>query len=241
MPSFRTIFLAAATAFAGLTSAIPLTGNGGAVENILPASIVNRATMDGMSFGTDTQPKLRRLEAGHGGPKMSLRSEDERRETDRSLCETIVLASAKISVIQRQMTKVTSQDKVDDNAVVKLIADVKVVLGVTLDDAKRQNGRSMEEILSLNGQVLTKVQLADLLVGFVNLVCGLLSIAAAVSAKATVDVIVSVGVVFAEILCVSFTLIDGLYVIVRPGLDTALRIAVNLKLDALVSAYHGVY
>ncbi|KAG5635600.1 hypothetical protein H0H81_010654 [Sphagnurus paluster] len=231
MPSFRTIFLVAATAFAALTSAAPLNipnnhGLGDFVSDVIDLDVAGSYDFIDIKRSIDYAhydhegPSV--VSVDDSGPPRAGLVNFETREGERSLWDTIVLASARISVIHEQMKKVTSQDKVDDDAV-------------------RQPGRPMEEILSLNGQVMTKVQLADLLVALANLVCGLLYIAATVSAKVTVDVIVSVGVVFAEIFCASFTVVDGLFVIVRPGLDTAIKIPVNLKLDALVSAYNGVY
>ncbi|KAG5638754.1 hypothetical protein H0H81_010376 [Sphagnurus paluster] len=258
MPSFRTIFFVAATAFAALTSAAPTTGvpNGNDIVGSLgltDGKVQSRAMIDNLSLGGLT--KSRRHNGEDHSPKDGKHNDKnthngldtlnmrlpERSDGERSLCDTIVLASANIRVIWDKMSKVTSQNKIDDNAVVELIANVKVVLDSTVVDIKKQNGRPMEEILALNGRVATKAELSHLLIDLANLVCGLLSIAAYVSAKATVDVIVSVGVVFAEVFCATFTVVDGLYVIVRPGLDSALKIAVGLKLDALVKVYNGVY
>ncbi|KAG5633557.1 hypothetical protein H0H81_006887, partial [Sphagnurus paluster] len=144
MPSFRTIFLVAATAFAALTSAAPHGTRSDVVGDIVSdvgADLRLRSTIDDVTLVNAGPPRL----AG-------------RTDGQRSLCDTIVLASAKISIIRDQMDKVKSQEKIDDNAVVGLIAQVKVVLDITLKDAISQKGRSTEEILSLNGKVVTKHQ-----------------------------------------------------------------------------------
>ncbi|KAG5636768.1 hypothetical protein H0H81_006921 [Sphagnurus paluster] len=247
MPSFRTIFFVAATAFAALTTAAPVTdGPSAAVANsggvLNPAiALSDVAVKNKVISGDDDNNKFRPAEGHHRGEKDDSAPGLHGRETQRSLCDAIVLATAKINVIWDQMAKASSKKDIDDNEIVGIIAQVKVVIDVTLNDAKTQRGRSMNDILTLNGRVVTKAELSNLLFELSTLVCRLLYIAAFVSARATVDVIVSVGVVFAEFLCVTFTLVDGLYVIIRPSLDAALKIAVDLKLDALVSVYNGVY
>ncbi|KAG5634746.1 hypothetical protein H0H81_000934 [Sphagnurus paluster] len=258
MPSLRNILFVAVTAFAALSFAAPVSdhhdgANVAQHDSVLPFAIAGIKIADGNKIGDFNSGESGLGKApGRGGPHGGEGHQGDkvgdlvdlglvRRDSERSLCDSIVLAGAKIRVIWDQMSKVTSQNNIDDNAVVELIARVKVVLDATFVDLQRQRGRPMEEILAINGRVATKAELAHLLIDLANLVCGLLSIAAYVSAKATVDVIVSVGVVFAEVFCATFTVVDGLYVVVRPGLDSALKIAVSLKLDALVSAYNGVY
>lgn len=243
MPSFRTIFFVAATAFAALTSAAPVTdGPSAAVANsggvLNPAIALSDVAVKNKVISGD---KFRPAEGHHRGEKDDSAPGLHGRETQRSLCDAIVLATAKINVMWDQMAKASSKKDIDDNEIVGIIAQVKVVIDVTLNDAKTQRGRSMNDILTLNGRVVTKAELSNLLFELSTLVCRLLYIAAFVSARATVDVIGSVGVVFAEFLCVTFTLVDGLYVIIRPSLDAALKIAVDLKLEALVSVYNGVY
>ncbi|KAG5652859.1 hypothetical protein H0H81_003358 [Sphagnurus paluster] len=235
MPSFRTIFLVAATAFAALTSAAPVEGPSGSGVGLFARGLPSNGATDISPLNLDI-PGVRRHEGSHEQVLPNLKRHNG--ET-RSLCETLVEVDAKLRVVSDKMTATSS--KANANAAVHLVAEVKVIIDAAIVNVKGLKDHPMDYILSLNGKVLTKVEVCHLLLNVINLVCAILSCAYRIAATASATVIVNVGIAFAEFLCVTFRLVDGLYVIAHPSLDSAIKIAADLKLDALVSVFNGKY
>lgn len=229
MPSLRAIFFFAATAFATLASAQPL----GTTPN--PAGVVDLANPAALKVREPTHTLFARQDP----------SEDlEECEPQLSLCEILVEVETKVNVVSDKLTAMVST-QVDVKVVVDLVTQVKVILSDSIVDIKALWDEPAEFVLSLNGKVLTVVELSSLLMGVLTTICATLSCALRVVGTASFEIvfppIIDVGTVLAQVLSANFRLIDGLYVNMSPTLNTIIHLCAALRLDAVVDVLNGRY
>ncbi|KAG5634598.1 hypothetical protein H0H81_001434 [Sphagnurus paluster] len=249
MPSFRTIFLVAATAFAALASASPENSSTSIdqTHDVIPVAVAlskvgsdNSVTViDGSDKGHHDEGKHHEPTPERHGDRL-LPNRLDSRDTP-SLCEILAGVSAKLEVVTG---KIKAQDtpakpdgspaRPDINVIVQLTDSVRVIIADALVQGRGLKGRSLEEILAYNGRTATRVELCELLLKVVNAVAVILSIAFRLAGVASIKVIAAIDVVFAEFLCLNFHLVEGVYALIHPSFGNARDIFVSLKLDAVV-------
>ncbi|KAG5642073.1 hypothetical protein DXG03_003651, partial [Asterophora parasitica] len=103
----------------------------------------------------------------------------------------------------------------------------------------------VEFVLALGGRVLSLVDVCHLIIAVLSLLGAILSCVLRIVGSASFHIvfplITAVGVVLAELLCVIFTLVDGLYVILHPFLQPIITICIILKLDVVVEVLNGKF
>ncbi|KAF5381716.1 hypothetical protein D9615_005576 [Tricholomella constricta] len=261
MPSFRTIFVLAATAFAALTSAAPHSGGdavsqlGGtdSIAGIASGTIKgvnangNEASVFDRRGALDGVDKDAFIDSIGGGLGIDVvkRHNGETHETY-SLCEVLVDVEAKLSVVSSKLTSiVAAKVAVELQVILGIIAEVKLILAGAVIQVKAIVGHPTEFVLSLGGKVLALADVCHLLVSVLSLLCAIMTCILRIAGTASVSIIypliVAVGVILAELLCVIFTLVDGLYIAVQPFLGPIINVCVLLKLTAVVEVLNGKF
>ncbi|KAF5381733.1 hypothetical protein D9615_005394 [Tricholomella constricta] len=245
MPSFRTLFVLAATAFAALSSAAPLdTGKASSISqagNFVPAAAIVNGGIHDVNIEDNEV-------TGIDYKRSELAALIDRRHDGElpSLCEVLVDVEAKLTGVSDKLTAiVTAKVAVEVEVVVGIIAEVKTILAGAVIEVKAIVGHPIEFVLSLGGKVLAIADVCQLLVTVLSLLCAILSCILRIAGTASLEIvfplIASVGLVLAELLCVIFTLVDGLYIALHPFLGPIIQICLTLKLDAVVEVLQGKF
>ncbi|KAF5381715.1 hypothetical protein D9615_005577 [Tricholomella constricta] len=247
MPSFRTLFILAATAFAAFSSAAPLDGGKGSSigqsNNVLPVAAIADGSVHGVTIKdnevtvidkrTDAAGIISGLERRHDGELLSL-------------CEVLVDVGDKLTVVSNRLTvMVTAKVAVEVEVIVGIVAEVKVILAGAVVQVKAIVGHPTEFVLSLGGKVLAIADVCQLLLTVLTLICAILSCVLRIVGTASVDIVLpliaSVGAVLVELLCVIFTLVDGLHIALQPLLGPVIQVCIALKLEAVVEVLNGKF
>ncbi|KAG6908285.1 hypothetical protein DXG01_005386 [Tephrocybe rancida] len=268
MPSFRTAFLFAATAFAAFASAAPIAGGANPLTGALGTNNpitdkVQNVNVQGIQAAKRTTPVGGDLGATLEKATGALTPTKTRRDDLQTLPQILVAAQAQLTVVagSLSMFSSTSVDRltyanpfcsddakagkstVDTQILVDIVGQVQIILCGALDAVKLLVGSPIDFILTLDGKVLALVDVCHLLVAVVSIVCTILACILHLVASASVSVvaplIAGVGAVLVDLLHCIFDLVPGLVANLGPFLGPVVSLLVSLKLDIVVEALHG--
>ncbi|KAG5641689.1 hypothetical protein DXG03_004436 [Asterophora parasitica] len=256
MPSFRTLFFLAATAFVTLTSGAPVDSGAaaGQVGNVVPIGGAASGTMQDINT-KNNEVNMVDKRADFSDADLLLTEVSAVVDVDflkrhngelHSLCEVLVDVEAKLNVVSSKLVAlVDAKVAVEVEVVVGIVAEVKAILAGAVVEVKAIVGHPINFILSLGGKVLAIADVCHLLLAVLSVICGIFTCVLRIVGVASINVVLpltaAVGVILAELLCVIFTLVDGLYIAIHPFLGPVIQICVVLKLDVLVAVLNGKY
>ncbi|KAG5641685.1 hypothetical protein DXG03_004432 [Asterophora parasitica] len=248
MPSFRTLFVLAAAAFATLSSGAPLDSGAAVAQvgNVLPVAGAASGTIKDINvnnneinvFESDRRADLLDVDLLLTDVTTVVDVDVLKRHNGElhSLCEVLVDVEAKLNVVSSKLVAlVDAKVAVEVEVVVGIVAEVKAILAGAVVEVKAIVGHPINFILSLGGKVLA---IADVICGIFTCVLRIVGVA---SINLILPLIAAVGVILAELLCIIFTLVDGLYIAIYPFLGPVIQICVVLKLDVVVAILNGKF
>ncbi|KAG5638524.1 hypothetical protein H0H81_012162 [Sphagnurus paluster] len=239
MRSFSTVFFAAAALLASFTSAAPvagvtdLTGVGQLPGALTGSSLKQRDS----AIPSVSQLSSLNLPNGNVGP---------RHEGDLSFCDIIVDVQAKLDDASAKL-KVLAEDKtgVKIDLVVNVITGVKGIFVGAVVELKAAAGHPQEFLLTLKGRVVAIVDVCRLFLSLITTVSAILSCAVRIVGTASLGLILpairALCVIYAEFLCLSFHLIDGLFIGNRSYYGPIVEIFATLQLTAIVDIFGGKF
>ncbi|GLB41233.1 hypothetical protein LshimejAT787_0904480 [Lyophyllum shimeji] len=213
MPSFRTVFAVAVTAFAALTSAapaVPGTNNLNGLSGKL--SGINSITSGGPLHPVGHVP---RDDVEVVDLDIDILNADKRDGQLHSLPEILVDCQSKLSAVSDKLTAAIGVKAIIEvEVVLPIIAEVKVIVFNALGCVQAIVNHPREFVLGLAGKVLSIPEVAKLLVTVLALLCTILTTAlrvvGAASAHLVAPAIHGVGAVVYELLSCIFALVAGL-------------------------------
>ncbi|KAG6916221.1 hypothetical protein DXG01_007804 [Tephrocybe rancida] len=253
MPSFRTVFALAATAFAALSSAAPVAqgvnqaaqavGVNNVANNVaqnvnvhdIEASVIDAdhgKRADAPAAPTDLETLLANL--GLGG--------EDKREEAKSLPVILLDVKAKLEVVTGTLKAlVDGKTDIDVEKVKPIIESVRVILCGAVASVKLIIGHPIEFILSLDGKVLAAIDVCHILIAVLALVYAILAcvlhVVAAASVHIVTPLIAGVATVLVELLvCIFVDLKVGIFAAIGPLLTPEiLKLWAGINLDIVVA------
>ncbi|KAG5636725.1 hypothetical protein DXG03_004679, partial [Asterophora parasitica] len=200
MPSFRTLFFLAATAFATLTSGAPLDSGAaaGQVGNAIPiAGAASGAIQDINIKNNEVNVFHKRTDFSDAGflltDATTVVDVDvlKRRNGElHSLCEVLVDVEAKLNVVSSKLVAlVNAKVAVEVEVVVGILAEVKIILAGAVVEVKAIVGHPIEFILSLGGKVLAIADVCQLLLAVLSVICGIFTCVIRIVGVASINVV----------------------------------------------------
>ncbi|KAG6840027.1 hypothetical protein C0991_009493, partial [Blastosporella zonata] len=202
MPSFRTIFAVAATAFAALSSAAPIADGTNQVAQLVGVSnvandVAHNVNVNGVDvtvvdLGKRMPQDITDIVNGIFG------GEHKREEQVQSLPAILVSVQAKLQTVSGELTAlVNGKVNVDVEILKPVIAEVHDIVAGAVVSVKLLVGSPVDFILTLDGKVLAAVDVCHILVSVLVLVHSILAlvleVVASVSIKVVTPLIAAIG------------------------------------------------
>ncbi|KAG6865268.1 hypothetical protein C0991_004007 [Blastosporella zonata] len=260
MPSFRSIFLVAATAFAALSSAAPVAGEGvtQVAQLVGVADVANdvlgKTVVHNVEVEVATIVKRQVVGSGLGDLTHDISITDGlahalgRRDASvpKSLPVILLGLKADLLVVSDELNTLAIGKVVVDTALLVTVLDkVQSLLCGALDAVKLIVNNPIDVVLTLEGKVLAVVDICAILLAVLTLVGAILScvlrLVASLSLVVVAPLVAGVSTVLCELLVCILKLVPGLFVALHPTLGPIITLFVGLKLDAVVEILHGKF
>ncbi|GLB41227.1 hypothetical protein LshimejAT787_0904420 [Lyophyllum shimeji] len=228
MPSFRTVFAVAATAFAALTSAAPIDTPAlpGALTGAINNVPVKADTVTSNLPDINGLPGLSGLTGITGGVTNGVNVPNTpaplRRDGQlQSLPEILNDLQAKLTTVSDKLTTVVGvKAVVDVQVVLPIIEEVKGIVFTAVGSVQAIANHPQDFVLALQGKVLSVPEVAHLLCTVMTILATILAsagrVVGAASAQAVAPAVAGVGAVVFELLSAIFALVAGLLAVVVP-------------------------